>query len=557
MSQKEYQRRTLGRRIAVWLSLGLFVSAQGMSLAAPILPDTKADITKQPLVQETANHIPLVNITAPTTGGVSMNHYEQFNVEREGAILNNAYTTSQTQLAGFVQGNANMINGTAQVIVNQVTSEKPTAMEGFLEVAGQKASVVVANPNGITVNGGGFINTADAVLTTGTPELDLSGRLTNYRVEGGRVAIEGTGLDATATDSVAILSRAATINAGVWAKEAHIRTGLNDVDAKTLIATSIEGTAHPTDNTPAVALDVAAVGGMYANHITLVGTETGLGVNVAGVVAGTDSLTLDANGHLAVTGAVQSNTHTDIQATTVDNAKTIASGGTLQLHTDELTNTGHITSAGNSELTVTNTLDNTNTIAAGANAEGAITSTGSLSVTAGMIRNTDAVLVSGGETTVTAKELHNTDNGRIYGNTVKITADTVENRKNVALESKLADVMQDMKAAEDALEAAYAVDTTAFTNQSEQDAYLTTIKEKYTAYDKALEKVTAVQEELAKHKGSTIAGHEDVSIDAKRIVNAEKSLIYSGNTAQLTGTETIINHGGTIDVMGDGAYLCI
>lgn len=226
MCKTNQERRTLGRNIVAWLSLGVFLSSQTMAMAVPIMPDNQAPITERPLVQETANHIPLVNITAPTNGGVSMNKYEQFNVETQGAILNNSYTVSKTELAGFVQGNSNMMNGTAKVIVNQVTSDTPTSMNGYLEVAGQRASVVVANPNGIAVNGGGFLNTSHAVLTTGKPELDATGNVAKYRVEDGRVSINGAGLDAKTTDSVAILSRAADINAGIWANELAVRNGV-------------------------------------------------------------------------------------------------------------------------------------------------------------------------------------------------------------------------------------------------------------------------------------------------------------------------------------------
>lgn len=96
---------------------------------------------------------------------------------------------SQTQLAGWVQGNANMAKGAAKVIVNEVTSARPTAMNGFLEVGGNRASVVIANPNGITVNGGGFINTSRAVLTTGKPVYDAGGRLTSFDVREGDVRL--------------------------------------------------------------------------------------------------------------------------------------------------------------------------------------------------------------------------------------------------------------------------------------------------------------------------------------------------------------------------------
>ena len=550
MCKTNQERRTLGRKILSWLTFGVVVASQSMVLAAPIMPDNNALITERPLVQETANHIPLVNITAPTNGGVSMNKYDQFNVEKQGAILNNSYVTSKTELAGYVQGNSNLVNGTAKVIVNQVTSDTPTSMNGYLEVAGPKASVVVANPNGITVNGGGFLNTEHAVLTTGKPELDSAGHLQNYRVEQGKVSIEGKGLDGKRADSVSILTRTIDVNAGVWANTLNTRTGQNHIDANNLKATALEPSTVETK--PTIGLDVAAVGGMYANHITMVGTETGVGVNLNGVVAGTQSVSVDANGHLSVNGTLQSDTRLVVKANSVQNTKTIASGGELGLETKELTNTGHITSVNNGHIKVEETLTNKHTIAAGANTQGAVTDNGSLSVVAGTVRNTNAVIVSGGTTTINSKELHNTENGRIYGGKVAIQTKVLENRKNVALESKLDAAMADMKAAEDKLETAYAVDTTAFTSKAEQDAYLNRIKELSKVYDEKLKAVKLVQEELSAHKGSTIAGREDVTVEADSILNREKSLIYSGGTMTLDGRDTLHNIGGTIDGMGNG-----
>jgi len=550
MCKTNQERRTLGRKIMSWLTFGVFVASQSMVLAAPIMPDNNAVITERPLVQETANQIPLVNVTAPTNGGVSMNKYDQFNVEKQGAILNNSYVTSKTELAGYVQGNSNMVNGTAKVIVNQVTSDTPTSMNGYLEVAGQKASVVVANPNGITVNGGGFLNMEHAVLTTGRAELDGAGNLQNYRVEQGKVSIEGKGLDGKRADSVSILARTIDVNAGVWANKLNTRTGQNHIDANNLKATALESSTVETK--PTIGLDVAAVGGMYANHITMVGTEAGVGVNLNGVVAGTQSVSVDANGHLSVNGTLQSDTSLVAKANSIQNTKTIASGGDLALETKELTNTGHITSAKNGHVKVEETLTNNNTMAAGANTQGALTGNGSLSIEAGTVRNTDAVIVSGGTTTINSKEVHNTENGRIYGGKVAIQTKVLENRKNVALESKLDAAMADMKAAEDKLEAAYAVDTTAFTSKTEQDEYLNRIKELSQVYDEKLKAVKLVQEELSAHKGSTIAGREDVTIEADSILNREKSLIYSGGTMTLDGRDTLHNIGGTIEGLGKG-----
>ena len=550
MCKTNQERRTLGRKIMSWLTFGVFVASQSMVLAAPIIPDNNAVITERPLVQETANQIPLVNVTAPTNGGVSMNKYDQFNVEKQGAILNNSYVTSKTELAGYVQGNSNMVNGTAKVIVNQVTSDAPTSMNGYLEVAGQKASVVVANPNGITVNGGGFLNTEHAVLTTGRTELDGAGNLQNYRVEQGKVSIEGKGLDGKSTDSVSILARTIDVNAGVWANKLNTRTGQNNIDAKNLKATALD--LSSTETKPTIGLDVAAVGGMYANHITMVGTEAGVGVNLNGVVAGTQSVSVDANGHLSVNGTLQSDTSLVAKANSIQNTKTIASGGELGLETKELSNTGHITSVKNGHIKVEETLTNKNTMAAGANTQGAVTGNGSLTIEAGTVHNTDAVIVSGGTTTINSKEVHNIENGRIYGGKVAIQTKVLENRKNVALESKLDAAMADMKAAEDKLEAAYAVDTTAFTSKTEQDEYLNQIKELSKVYDEKLKAVKLVQEELSAHKGSTIAGREDVTIEADSILNREKSLIYSGGTMTLDGRDTLHNIGGTIEGLGKG-----
>lgn len=87
MCKTNQERRTLGRKIVSWLSFGVFVASQSMVLASPIMPDNNAVITERPLVQETANQIPLINITAPTNKGVSMNKYEQFNVEKQGGYF--------------------------------------------------------------------------------------------------------------------------------------------------------------------------------------------------------------------------------------------------------------------------------------------------------------------------------------------------------------------------------------------------------------------------------------------------------------------------------------
>lgn len=161
----------------------VFLIQPPLTLAAAIEADRKAGMENRPLVTETASHVPMVYITTPTAGGVSRNMYSMFNVPQGGAILNNATAMANTKLAGWINMNPFLLGGAAKIIVNEVTSSNPTNINGFLEVAGNKASVVIANPNGIMIHGGGFINTANALLTTGRPGYDGLGNLQDIRVE--------------------------------------------------------------------------------------------------------------------------------------------------------------------------------------------------------------------------------------------------------------------------------------------------------------------------------------------------------------------------------------
>ena len=162
------RKKILAKRIAAYLTLGMFTFQQ-ISFAAAV-PDEAAPEERRPIVTSADNGIPVVNIAATNGAGVSINEYSELSIDPAGLILNNGYTISRTELAGWIDRNPNLAYGPAQIIVNQVTGAGITNMNGFLEVAGGRADVVIANENGIRVNGGGFINTDRAVLTTGRPE---------------------------------------------------------------------------------------------------------------------------------------------------------------------------------------------------------------------------------------------------------------------------------------------------------------------------------------------------------------------------------------------------
>ena len=406
--------------VAIWLAAGLFMTSTAGMASGPIMPDPKAEARHQPQVEETANGIPLVNITAPSSGGVSRNEYETFNVPDKGAILNNSYTLSKTELAGYVQGNNNMAERPAKIIVNEVTGAGSTSMDGFLEVAGNRADVVIANPNGITVNGGGFIHTGKAFLTTGKPIYDDRDNLQNLAVTGGLIDIEGKGLNGKEAGSLAILSRAVKINAGIWAKDLHITTGANNIDAKTLEASAIEGKG----GRPAFALDTAAIGGMYAGRITLVGTEKGLGVNNSGTWSAEDNLTLDWNGDLKNSGTIYSKGNADLRASRLENDKTIAAERNLSAAAKEnIHNQGKLLAGENMGIYAGKTLDN---------AGHAMESRNNLSIETGdAINNAAGTIKSGGSQQIKAGHtLTNTEgtlaaDGNINIQTGRMTGDGI------------------------------------------------------------------------------------------------------------------------------------
>ncbi len=80
------------------------------------------------------------------------------------------------------------------MIVNQINSSNPSQLGGYIEVAGRRAEVIMANPAGIQVNGGGFINAAGITLTSGRPIIN-NGHLEGFRVRSGSVNVSGNGLD--------------------------------------------------------------------------------------------------------------------------------------------------------------------------------------------------------------------------------------------------------------------------------------------------------------------------------------------------------------------------
>ena len=394
------KRNTLVKKIAAALLASLFYTHTILLAASPILPDTKAPSDRQPLVQETASGIPLVNIAAPSAGGVSRNDYERFNVPEKGAVLNNSYTLSKTELAGFVQGNANMAGGPAKIILNQVTSGHPTTMNGFLEVAGTKADVVIANPNGITVNGGGFINTGRAILTTGKPEYSRDNQWKDIRVSNdAMIVIDGKGLNGEKADAIELYTRAAKILGQIKAETLQVTTGANVIDAKSGTVAAIEGSGLK----PQVAIDAADLGAMNAGRIFFVLNEENIPAQLQNAIEAQD-LVIDSKGNLYHTGIIHTKDGATIRAKDILNKGTIASGGHLSVTSEgTLTNAKTIGAEGHAEIHAGDVVN-----------QSVIASEGHLAISSDRtITNENSRILANGDVTLAAKILIDNQNGTI------------------------------------------------------------------------------------------------------------------------------------------------
>ncbi|WFF41183.1 filamentous hemagglutinin N-terminal domain-containing protein [Salinicola endophyticus] len=338
------------RYLAIVLINALFwhpvlVLAEGI-VVSPGVGNTRLD--------RAGNGVPIIDIATPNGRGLSHNTFSDYNVDKQGVVLNNATGKWQeTQLAGQIVGNPNLRDRAAKLIVNEVNGGNPSRLAGYTEVAGAKANVVVANPYGISCDGCGFINSPRVTLSTGKPVFD-NGELDHYAVDRGSVSVEGLGLDATQVDQFDIITRAARINADIHAHRLDIVTGANDVDADTLQATARKG----AQARPELAIDSSALGGMYADRISLVGTEAGVGVRVAGdMAASAGDIAIDAAGHLTLSDT-QASRRVAIKAASAETSgrlrgelgTAINTRGDMVIH-DAVSSAGDITLTAGGKLT--------------------------------------------------------------------------------------------------------------------------------------------------------------------------------------------------------------
>lgn len=304
-------------------------------------------------------NVPVVNIATPNAAGISHNAYQDFNVGTQGAVLNNATQGGKTQLGVTIDnGNAGLKGKPAELIINEVTSGNRSELKGKLEVFGNKAGVMIANPNGITCDGCGFINTPSVTLTTGKPQFDKQGALDALEVKKGAVIIGGNGLDGASAEYVDVISRATELNGKINAKTLTLTQGANRVSFKDGSVKPIAGEGAK----PQLAVDTKALGGMYAGKIRLVATENGVGVNLNSITSTQRDISLTTAGKITLSNvkaqtdlnvsgqeivtpagsSVRAERDMTLAATTIDNrSSTTTAHGDMRVFASVVRNTGN------------------------------------------------------------------------------------------------------------------------------------------------------------------------------------------------------------------------
>jgi filamentous hemagglutinin len=349
---KKHPQRFILRPLAVSL-LGFLASASVWSDG--IVADPNAPRGQQPTVLQSNNGLPVVNIQTPTRAGVSVNQYRQFDVGEKGAVLNNSHRNVQTQLGGWIQGNPWLARGEARVIVNQVNSADPSRLNGYVEIGGRRADLVIANSAGINVNGGGFINANQVTLGVGNAAIQ-DGQYAGIVGGSGSLNIAAGGLDASRSDYTNLIANAVNVNGGIWANRLSVQAGGSSADTA----------AQP--NT--FAIDTGALGGMYAGtiHLMVNGAEQNSIRNAGQIFARAGEVRLDAAGNVVNSGSMVATGEAGsanlsavrIQSQHLDNSGSIAANQ-LALNQTRITNSGHLLSAGEAQIQA-NTLHNSGQI---------------------------------------------------------------------------------------------------------------------------------------------------------------------------------------------------
>ncbi|WP_154389099.1 filamentous hemagglutinin N-terminal domain-containing protein, partial [Bordetella pertussis] len=158
--------------------------------------------------------VPVIDIVAPDANGLSHNRLREFDVGPPGLVFNNSLTEGRSQLAGYLNRNPGLRQA-ATAILTEITGTRPSRLHGALEVFGRRADLIVANPNGLSVDGLVTLNAGRLTLSTGRPVTE-GGRL-RLDVDAGHIAVAGAGVNTSGLDYFDLVARTVSLDGPVAA----------------------------------------------------------------------------------------------------------------------------------------------------------------------------------------------------------------------------------------------------------------------------------------------------------------------------------------------------
>ena len=367
------------------------------------------------------NNVPVINIVAPNVDGLSHNKFLAFNVPTQGLIFNNSTLAGASDLAGQLNANSALNGHAATFILNEVTGLNTSLLQGYSEVFGQSASLVIANPNGIYANGAGFINTPNVLLTTGVPMFQ-HGQL-SFNVEKGQIIVENKAIDLRFTQSTDLVAKQLILNAplvasgwiGLYAGQGIFKGG------------NFSNSQH-TQSTQ-LAIDASALGAMSAGRIFIIANEQGAGVKLDGQLSATaDNIDISANGDLTLKN-LHAKRDIDLNSATHNAYLTgqILAGENARIHAEGIAISGNIATNKRLDLHSNQDLVVTGQVVAGTTLnidsaqhllnQGLLYSTGDAHIEMGSIDNQQGLILSEAVLDIATLKGDLTNNGTIFAGT--------------------------------------------------------------------------------------------------------------------------------------------
>ena len=300
-----------------------FVFSTPRMIAKPLIEvDRTVFISDQAALDRSENGVDIVNMSRPSNAGVSKNTFRHYNVSDKGVILNNSLRRGASVLLGdeMMYKNPYYENQSASLVLFEVSGLNQSQLNGYTEMFGDPAEFILANPNGIVVNGGGLINIPRATFTTGQTVFGGDGSLNYIDVDRGKVSVDQLGFDASTVDYFDIVSRMAEINGELQGgNNLKIQVGQNRFDYH---SRGIHTNPNADLITPKAqwGIDGSVLGVIKAGQITLIGTEDGVGVKTAGRLVAIEDIVLTSAGDIEY-GSIQ----------TEGDVKTNSMGSTRQM----------------------------------------------------------------------------------------------------------------------------------------------------------------------------------------------------------------------------------